>query len=281
MDRAERNGLGIALIGHVALFAALSFNLLKPPSLPRLETSPVEVALVDEVSLRSTAPEPEPAPAASATAEEPLEAPAPSPAPLPTPAPPPAPKAAARPEPKPTARPETKPAVRPETKAASKPAIKPATKPATSESDADNRPRRRPGLSRDILAGVTPETGGRPSPARSDSGAPAATIGPAVTASIGAEVRRQLKPHWKSPTGADVELLRTTVAARLNRDGSLAAAPELVSQTGVNASNRAQARLHADQAIKAVRLAAPFKLPAEYYEAWREIRPTFDRRLSQ
>jgi hypothetical protein len=90
-----------------------------------------------------------------------------------------------------------------------------------------------------------------------------------------------LKPHWKSPTGADVELLRTTIAVRLNRDGTISGSPELVSQAGVNASNRAQARLHVDQATKAVRLAAPFKLPAEYYEAWREIRPTFDRRLSQ
>lgn len=103
----------------------------------------------------------------------------------------------------------------------------------------------------------------------------------AVASSIGAEVRRQLKPHWKSPTGADVELLRTTLSVRLNRDGSLSGAPELVSQSGVNDSNRAQARLHVDQAIKAVRLAAPFKLPADFYDAWRDIRPTFDRRLSQ
>ena len=113
------------------------------------------------------------------------------------------------------------------------------------------------------------------------SATPAQTAGPAVQASLGAEIRRQLKPHWKSPTGADVELLRTTLSVSLNRDGSLAGTPALAQQTGVNDSNRTQARLHVDQAIKAVRLAAPFKLPAEFYDAWKEIRPSFDRRLSQ
>ena len=105
--------------------------------------------------------------------------------------------------------------------------------------------------------------------------------GPAVASSIGAEIRRQLKPHWKSPTGADVELLRTTLIVRLKRDGSIDGAPTLDSQTGVNDSNRIQAKLHVDQAIRAVRLAAPFQLPAEYYDAWKVIRPTFDKRLSQ
>jgi outer membrane biosynthesis protein TonB len=279
MDRAERTGLGIALVGHGALFAALSFNLLKPPTLPRLDTDPVEVALVDEVSLRSTTPEPAPAaPQTPAQEAAPVSPPAETAPPQSAPPPPkPVVKAAEskpvpspQPRPKPEAKPRTEPKARADT-----------ARPRSATPLADERPRRRPGLSRDILAGVTPETGGRPAPARTDSGTPASAIGPAVTASIGAEVRRQLKPHWKSPTGADVELLRSTVAVRLNRDGSLAGPPELVSKTGVNASNRAQARLHADQAIKAVRLAAPFKLPAEYYEAWREIRPTFDRRLSQ
>lgn len=274
MDRAERTGLGLALAGHALLFGALSLNLLRPPVLPRLETSPVEVSLVDEVALQSTAPAPQPE--AALPAPEIVEAPAPAPAPAAQPAP----KAAARAELKPAAKTEAKPVVRRETAAAAKPAGKPAAKPVAREAAADDRPRRRPGLSRDILAGISPEPAARTQPATA-TGAPATAIGPAVASSIGAEVRRQLKPHWKSPAGADVELLRTTLSVRLNRDGSIAGAPELVAQTGVNASNRAQARLHVDQAIRAVRLAAPFKLPVEYYDAWREIRPSFDRRLSQ
>ena len=119
MDRAERTGLGLALAGHALLFGTLSLNLLRPPALPRLETSPVEVSLVDEVALQSTAPAP--APEAALPAPEIVEAPAPAPAPAP--AAQPAPKAAARAEPKPAAKTEAKPVVRRETAAAAKPAL--------------------------------------------------------------------------------------------------------------------------------------------------------------
>lgn len=241
MDRAERTGLGIAVVAHTVLFAALSLNLLTPPELPKVDAEPIEVSLVDKVALESSAPEPVPT-AAPATAElAPVE-------PLPTPTPPPLPAVQPKLAPKPQAKPEP---------AKSKPV----------------QAQRRPGLSRDLVTGLTD--------APSAAGTPAKTIGPAIASSIGAEIRRQLKPHWKSPTGADVELLRTTLIVHLKRDGSIDGAPTLDSQTGINESNRSQAKLHVDQAIRAVRLAAPFKLPAEYYDAWKIIRPTFDKRLSQ
>lgn len=247
MDRAERTGFGVAIVGHVLLFAALSVSLLKPPELPKLDAEPIEVSLVDKVALESSAPQPAPAaaPAPAAVEPETTEAESP-PAPVPKPAPKPVAKTPG--PPKATAKPE------------------PAkTKPAPAQ--------RRPGLSRDLVSGLTDT----PSPA----GTPAKTVSAAVASSIGAEIRRQLKPHWKSPTGADVELLRTTLIVHLKRDGSIDGTPTLDSQTGVNESNRGQAKLHVDQAIRAVRLAAPFQLPAEYYDAWKIIRPTFDKRLSQ
>lgn len=244
MDRAERTGFGVAVVAHAALFVALSLNLLKPPALPVIETDPIEVSLVDRVALESSAPDPSPA-----AAPAPAESSQPEPEELtPPPPPPPTPQPVAKPEP-------AKP---------SKP------KPATSQ------PQRRPGLSRDLVSGLsdaqTPST---------STGTPAKAVSAAVASSIGAEIRRQLKPHWKSPTGADVELLRTTLIVRLKRDGSIDGTLALDTQTGANESNRSQARLHIDQAIRAVRLAAPFKLPAEYYDAWKVIRPTFDKRLSQ
>ncbi len=286
MDRAERTGLGVAVAGHVALFAALSLNLLKPPDLPRIANDPIEVELVEDVALVSSAPSPsreappEPAPA-------PMAAPEPTPAP-PIPAPPP-PAPVVKSQPKPVEKPVAKPVARaPAKPAPAKQVAKPqARKPVqTAARSQDTRERRRPdrpGLSRDLVSGLS-DTPAKPTarPGRAASNAtPAQTAGPAVQASLGAEIRRQLKPHWKSPTGADVELLRTTLSVSLNRDGSLAGTPSLVSQSGVNDSNRTQAKLHVDQAIKAVRLAAPFKLPAEFYDAWKEIRPSFDRRLSQ
>jgi uncharacterized protein YbjT (DUF2867 family) len=68
----------------------------------------------------------------------------------------------------------------------------------------------------------------------------------------------------------------------LNRDGSLAGTPRVVRQEGVNDVNRAQAPRHAEQAIRAVRLAAPFVLPADLYDGWKRVSDfRFDKRLSQ
>ncbi|MGZ8307731.1 MAG: TonB C-terminal domain-containing protein, partial [Allosphingosinicella sp.] len=109
---------------------------------------------------------------------------------------------------------------------------------------------------------------------------PAAAAGPAVQASLGAEVRRQLKPHWKAPTGADSEQLRTEVVISLAQDGRVTDI-RIVGTSGQTASNRPQVPLHREQAERAVRVAAPFRLPAQYYEAWKSLRITFDKRLSQ
>ena len=74
----------------------------------------------------------------------------------------------------------------------------------------------------------------------------------------------------------------TVLRFRLNEDGSLAGRPSVVRQTGVNDTNRAQAGRHAEQAIRAVQLAAPFDLPTQYYEAWKNVTAfSFDWKLSQ
>ena len=116
---------------------------------------------------------------------------------------------------------------------------------------------------------------------RSDSrGTPAATFGAAEQASLQQAINRQLKPHWSAPSGVDAEKLVTVLAWELNADGSLAGRPRVVSQTGITDSNRPQAALHAERAVRAVQLAAPFDLPEEFYDRWRRIREwRFDRRL--
>ena len=90
-----------------------------------------------------------------------------------------------------------------------------------------------------------------------------------------------MRPFWQrnAPTGADVDSLKTIIHLRLNRDGTVAGMS--ADTTGQNASNRPQVSLHQERAKKSVTLAAPFKLPAEYYEAWKEIDVTLDLRLSQ
>ena len=112
--------------------------------------------------------------------------------------------------------------------------------------------------------------------------APASQIGASAKASIGQALARQVKPHWTAPQGLDVDQLVTLVDFDLNPDGSLKGRPRVRSQSGVNDSNRAQAARHAENAIRAVQLAAPFDLPEEYYEAWKIVRGArFDRNTSR
>jgi hypothetical protein len=102
-----------------------------------------------------------------------------------------------------------------------------------------------------------------------------------VQASLRAEIKRQLKPHWKAPTGADAELLRTELSISLAPNGGVTHV-EVLRTTGQTASNRPQVKLHQEQAVRAVRLASPFRLPAEYYDSWKLLSPIgFDRKLSQ
>ena len=111
---------------------------------------------------------------------------------------------------------------------------------------------------------------------------PASEIGPSATASLIQSLSRQIKPHWNAPSGVDAELLVTELAFELNPDGSLKSRPRVLRQSGINASNRPQAGLHAERSIRAVQLAAPFDLPPELYTAWKSIRGArFDRNLSR
>lgn len=296
LDRRESTGLGLAVIGHVVLFGLLSVGFLATPNPLKLEPTPIEISLTDEVGLKSEAPviqkeapaerlaevpgpvEPDTPPPAPQPDPQPVARPDPTP---PRPAPAPQPRVQPKPAPKaPPQRPQPAPA-EPKAKAQPKaaqpqpkaPARTNASQSKAQQSTASNtvRPTGR-------LTGIVDGLTDQPSKGKATT-PPASQIGSAVKSALAAEVIRQLRPHWKSPTGADVELLRTQVEIRLNRDGTLAAPPRVVGQTGVTASNRPQADLHKERAIAAAKLAAPFKLPAEYYEAWKLITPTFDRRL--
>jgi outer membrane biosynthesis protein TonB len=264
MDRAEAAGLGVATLGHLALLAALSVGFAAT-RMPVPKSDPIEVSFVDEIGLESTAPTP------SAAEPTPLQAPEEGPPALAMPAPPPV-----RPVPQPapsTPAPAPKPTARtaPPKPSPAPPKPAPATKPAASK-PAVSRPTGR-------LSGLLNGVSDRSSDSRSTA-PPAVAAGPAVQASLGAEVRRQLKPHWKAPTGADAEQLRTEVVISLAENGQVTDV-RVVGTSGQTASNRPQVKLHQEQAARAVRLAAPFRLPAQYYEAWKSLKVTFDKRLSQ
>ena len=303
MERTEKIGLGVATAGHVLLFGLLSTGFLATPNPLKLNSPPMDVSLIDEIDLKSAAPQisttppppsvapeigetAEPAPSV-ATPSEPIVAPPPPPTPRPKPKPAPATKPVARaqptpPAPKPTPA-KAKPAKPspPAEKAKATPRkeqAKPApAKPAAATGKGKADKPRGSQLGPDFLKGINTEAPRTAAPV-----APAASsVGPRQKAALDAEIRRQLKPHWKAPTGADVEQLRTVVAVDLTKSGAISGAPEVVETTGITASNRAQVKLHQELAVKAIRLAAPFKLPPDLYDGWKSLRISFDKRLSQ
>lgn len=267
LSREERLGLGVAAVAHVALVAALVWQVRDDPTpLPIPER--MDVSLASEVSLESTAPNPGEAPAAVA----PEIAPEPVPAPPPEPVPTVAPREEVRPVPRETRAPVARPTPRPTPAATQRPVTRPTTsptpRPSQSRAPAGSR------LGSDFLegAGASERTESR--------GTPAASFGAAEAASLIQSISREIKPHWNAPQGVDAELLVTVLSFELNPDGTLKGRPQVVSQAGINDSNRPQAQLHAERAIRAVQLAAPFDLPDEFYDKWKRVSQLrFDRRL--
>ncbi|HZF45369.1 MAG TPA: TonB C-terminal domain-containing protein [Sphingomonadaceae bacterium] len=272
LRKEEQFGLAIAAAAHLALLGALAFNASRQPAQVPVPERMV-VSLADEVSLTSTSPNPS---LDSNAAVAPTLAPsfAPPPEPEPVVQPKPEPK---KPEPR---KPEPRPAPKPVPKAAQVPQPKPAPKPSPAAKPAAKpQPKPKPAggsrLGDNFLAGTS--TGER-SDAR---GAPAAAFGPAEQASLASAISRQLRPYWNAPQGVDVEKLVTIVRFRLNPDGTLNGEPRVVSQSGETASNASQKGRHAELAIRAVKLAAPFELPPEFYQQWKTLNATFDRNLSR
>ncbi|OAO01055.1 hypothetical protein [Parasphingorhabdus sp.] len=258
MEKAETIGLGVAAAGHVVLFGVLSFSLLSGTN-DAFRTQPIEVMIADEVGLESSAPDPAKVTPATSVAPE-LGAPEESsfvePEPLPEP-----PKAEAKPAP--TVKPapvSREPRRRPDKPASVAPKPKPKATPV--------RKPRGSRLGDDFLKGVTDA----PSISRNQSVA-AAKASPAAVASLQRELYRLVKQKWRPPTGADAELLRTTVTAQLDPEGRIVGSPTATT-TGITASNRSQVKIHQERAIGAVRLAAPFStFPPKFYDEWKVIKP--------
>lgn len=294
-DKADRTALAASVVAHLVLFGLLSLTLKSSdvPSPPK----PMTVELIAETDLEATSTNPsDEMPAAMLADEEgpvddaaaPLETtplPEPEPVVTPTPAPPtpvhkvtpPAPPkqvsktAVLRDPPKkvvPKAAPKQVAKTPP--KAAPKAAAKTPTRPAAKAPPAKTKTQTKTGTGSGRgaatrpsgdLAGMVNAVGKSASNSKS-SGAPgrsAAQIRSSVQASIYSEVRPLFRKYY--PTGPDDDRLVTTLRVSVNPDGSLVGTPTLVRQTGQTDSNRSLLNGHRDAAIKAVRLAAPFRMP--------------------
>ncbi len=287
----ELVGLVIAIAAHLALIVALTVHALRTPAIipppPRVTVSLAEdVGLVSEG--QQVAQEAQAA-VAPTLAENPE--PAPQPAPLPEPKPEPKPKPKAEPKPQPKAQP--KPSPKPTPKPVAKPIEKPKPKPETPRvaTPAPPRATTAPPAKRQLTL-PTPATkagGGTrlgedflkgQGASEAEALVPASQIGASARASLIQAVARQLKPNWRSPSGVDVDKLRTTIEWELNPNGTLKGAPKFVSQDGQTDANRPQQGPHREAAIRAIRQAAPFDLPDQYYNGWKKLRFTFDWTLN-
>lgn len=303
--------IDVSLVDDVALTSSTR-SPAQPSTALAPELGPVEDAAPAPAPTPEPAAKPEPAPPPPAPKVQPQPKPEPRPEPRPipkpVPKPTPAPKPVAdapakKPEPKHTPpKPVATPA--PEKKAEHKPTpakaapAKPAAKPSTTTSATSSKSTKPSATAAKPDSKSTASGSGKASAAHGsrlgpnflkgiadDSPAPpkaasAAPLGEAEKRALNSEISRQLKPKWKAPTGADVDQLVTILRWRLNPDGTLASGPELVEQTGQTDTNRPQQQLHIEAAIRAVRAAAPFDLPPQYYSSWKNIVAfRFDKRL--
>ena len=260
MQRAERAGLGLSVVGHVALLAILSLNLMSVREMPKL-SEPMDVMLVDKAGLISAAPEmskeaPQAAeaPEVAPTVEDAPPDPAPTPPqPQPKPAPPkpaPSPKAAEKPAPPAPKAPPAKPA--------------PPAPPAKAKPKATS-------LGTDFLKGIPVEksTGKATAPR-------VAAISPIAMNGLVALIASQVKPCYTIPAGGtDTASIVSRIRLRLKKDGSIAVAPEILGNMGVNGANEAYVRQMNEAATRALQRCAPYKLPADQFEYWQDIAFTF------
>lgn len=247
-------------------------------------------------------PAPKPAPPAPAPKAAPKAEPKPKPAP---PKPQPAPKPAEKPKPapKPKANPaaereaakkaaaaeaaakeaaakakaaadakakaaadaKAKAAADAKAKAAADAKAKAAAKARGSGSDSESKAARPKGgrLGDDFLKGLSTEK----STSRSQTPR-AAKIDGAALASIVQAIARQIQPcaDRQVDPGPGANEIVTTLNLRLNENGTLAATPTMVRQTGVTPQNERYAQRVKDLGIAAFKGCSPLKLPPEYYD---------------
>lgn len=280
-------GIGIAVVAHVALFAWLV--LTRPEEAPP-PSKGVTVTLQGPAAAEAGSPSHEEAAAAEAPtlAEEPAPPAEAAPAP---PQPQPQPRQVQPPPPRP--QPRAAPAPAPQPRAQPRPVSPPAKAPPPRQSriGSDFLPRQsrigndflpankgqtngsqRPGgasrIGKDFLSGASAGKGKAQTP-------PGPAITPELRVSFAQAVLRQVRPNWQGrvPQGLDSERLVSVISVELNRDGSIAGEPQLLRQEGINDANRSQAKRHGEEAIRAVKLSAPFRLPADAYEGWKKLPP--------
>jgi hypothetical protein len=214
-----------------------------PEPIPPLEMAQPEPEPVEQARAEPP-PEPEPVTEPPPPAPEPEPAPPPPP-PEPEPAPPPVEKAETPPMPAPVPKSRPRP-----------PTVVAQADPPESE------------LSDKIAALLDQQ---KPAPPQSQAtaslGSRTGRDGAAMTQTELNALAAKMRSCWSPPLGATgADELRTVVLIRLNRDGSLAGSPQIVSRPPGRYATTAP-----ESVVRAIGRCAPYDLPDDKYAEWREI----------
>jgi hypothetical protein len=103
----------------------------------------------------------------------------------------------------------------------------------------------------------------------------------AMTMDLQDALRNQIAPCWSPPLGAPrADEMVVDFYLVLNPDGSVARPPQLDASSSAAAAANPYTRASAEAARRAIYKCAPYRLPADRYEQWREINPFhFDPRM--
>ena len=260
-------GFAIAAIAHVVIIGLLSIQWTAGER--RFDNPPMEVDLIAETAVQSTAPVISEAPPAARLGEEDAVDIA---APEPMPAPPP-PEPIVRPSPAPTPKQLAQP--KPQPKQSPPAAAKEQPKAAPKATPARDRPARPTGRLDGIAEGLSKSQPKAPA----STGAPAAATAAEVKRSIDVSIKSAVAPRWNrcQVSGFDADQLKTVVKFRLTQTGALAGFTSITT-TGENDSNKNLIQRHQECAKRAVELAAPFDLPEENYSFWQNYTLDFIKR---
>jgi len=246
VERAERISLGVAVIGHVGLFAILSYTLIPRDNVPRREA--VAVTLSDDIGEFATAMD-RPAPASEErAAEDDLDAMQPpeiEPLPQPRVTPTPAPQRTTERRPEPTPRREARPERR---------------------EPAQRRASRISGITEGI--GSTNDTG---------TSASQATVSASDRSNLISRIVNAVRPCYNlgSLSGTAAEDIVVRLRIQPSRDGSLRRNQVTVmGARGVSGSNREYQRQMVEAAQSAVlnpRCPMPLLPDALYDNGWSDV----------
>jgi len=310
-----RTGLTVSVICHLVVigWGVVSLRALEPLDASNIESVPVDLITPDELSntplglkTAKVAEVSSPNDPTEVAAEKPVPAPEPPkadpvpptpppPPPPPQPEPPPQPDApaeAAAPPPEPTPQPEEQaspdqPTSPIETKQPEPDAPKLTEQPVQEARLEPPTPRVRP--NRPAPPAKTEEFTDEISALLDKTKSAAAPVPTEQDASVGAvtgspfsklqqneidALRARLASCWSiPPTAADPAELRVKVKIFLSRDGTLVQDPVVVEYRPGT-----MGQIAAESALRAVKICAPYNLPAEKYDSWKEIIVTFDPR---